>query len=74
MALTAENKTKRVQEEARQKVIAAEAEAKAMQIRAEALAQNKNLTEYEAVQKWDGKLPQYMMGNTVPFINMPTGK
>lgn len=70
MALTAENKTKRVQEEARQKVIAAEAEAKAMQIRAEALAQNKNLTEYEAVQKWDGKLPQYMMGNTVPFINL----
>lgn len=70
MALTAENKTKRVEEEARQKVIAAEADAKAMQIRAEALAQNKNLTEYEAVQKWDGKLPTYMMGNSVPFINM----
>lgn len=73
-ALTAENQTKRVQEEARQKVIAAEAEAKAMQIRAEALEKNKNLTEYEAVQKWDGKLPQYMMGNSVPFINLQHGK
>ena len=31
---------------------------------------NKNLVEYEAVQKWDGKLPQYMMGNSVPFVNL----
>ena len=69
-ALTAENETKTVQEKARQKVISAEAEAKAMQIRAQALEKNPKLTEYEAVQKWDGKLPQYMMGNTVPFINL----
>lgn len=74
-ALTAENETKAVQEKARQKVISAEADAKAMQIRAQALEKNPKLTEYEAVQKWDGKLPQYMMGgNSVPFINMPTGK
>lgn len=69
-ALKAKNKTVQVQEEARQKIIASEAEAKSMAIRAQALTQNKNLVEYEAVQKWDGKLPQYMMGNSVPFVNL----
>ena len=69
-ALKAKNKTVQVQEEARQKIIASEAEAKSMAIRARALTQNKNLVEYEAVQKWDGKLPQYMMGNSVPFVNL----
>ena len=59
-----------MQEEARQKIIASEAEAKSMAIRAQALTQNKNLVEYEAVQKWDGKLPQYMMGNSVPFVHL----
>ena len=69
-ALKAKNKTVQVQEEARQKIIASDAEAKSMAIRAQALTQNKNLVEYEAVQKWDGKLPQYMMGNSVPFVNL----
>lgn len=69
-ALKAKNQTVQVQELARQKVIAAEAEAKSMAIRANALTQNKALVEYEAVQKWDGKMPQYIMGNSVPFINL----
>lgn len=69
-ALKAKNKTLQVQEEAKQKVISAEAEAKSMAIRARALSQNKSLVQYEAVQKWDGKLPEYMMGGSVPFINL----
>lgn len=69
-ALKAKNKTVQIQEEARQKVISAEAEAKSMSIRANALTQNKALVEYEAVQKWNGILPQYMMGNSVPFVNL----
>lgn len=69
-ALKAKNKTVQIQEEARQKVISAEAEAKSMSIRANALTQNKALVEYEAVQKWNGILPTYMMGNSVPFINL----
>ena len=69
-ALKAKNKTVQIQEEAKQKVISAEAEAKSMAIRANALTQNKALVEYEAVKKWDGKLPEYMMGNSVPFINL----
>ena len=73
-ALKAKNKTVQVQEEAKQKVIAAEAEARSMAIRAQALSQNKSLVQYEAVQKWDGKMPQYMLGNSVPFINVTGGK
>ena len=69
-ALKAKNKTVQIQEEAKQKLISAEAEAKSMKIRATALTQNKALVEYEAVQKWDGKMPQYMMGDSVPFVNL----
>lgn len=69
-ALKAKNKTVQVQEEAKQRLISAESEAKSMSIRANALTQNKALVEYEAVKKWDGKLPQYMMGNSVPFVNL----
>ena len=73
-ALKAKNKTVQVEEEAKQKLISAQAEAKSMQIRATALTQNKALVEYEAVQKWDGKLPEYLMGGSIPFINLPAKK
>jgi len=73
-ALKAKNKTVQVEEEAKQKLISAQAEAKSMQIRATALTQNKALVEYEAVQKWNGKLPEYMMGGSIPFINLPVKK
>ena len=63
-----------MQEEARQKLISAQAEAQSMKIRATALSQNKALVEYEAVKKWDGKLPEYMLGNSVPFINVSAKK
>lgn len=69
-ALKAKNVTVKIQEEARQKILTAEAEAKAIQLKAQALANNKQLVELEYAKKWDGKLPQYMMGNSVPFINM----
>lgn len=64
------NNTKRIKEEAEQKLISAKAEAEAMEIKSEALSKNKGLTEYEAVQRWDGRLPQYMLGNSVPFVNL----
>ena len=69
-ALKAKNKTVQVQEEAKQKIITAESEAKAMKIKTDALAQNKTLVQYEAVQKWNGVLPTYMMGNSVPFVGI----
>jgi prohibitin 2 len=74
-AIEEQNRTKQIEEQARQKVLSAEAEAKSMQIRAEALEQNAKLVEWEAVQKWNGVLPQYMLGNgTMPFINLQPGK
>lgn len=66
----AKNKTAQIKEEAQQKIISSKAEAESMRIRANALSQNKNLVEYEAVQKWNGVLPQYMLGNSIPFINI----
>ena len=69
-AQEAVNNTNRIKEEANQKVITAKAEAEAMEIKAQALAKNKGLVEYEAVQKWNGQLPQYMLGESVPFINL----
>lgn len=73
-AAEAKNHTIEVQEKAKQSLIAADAEAKSMQIRSQALSQNHGLVEYEAVQKWDGKLPTYMMGGqSMPFLNLAPG-
>lgn len=69
----AKNLTVKIREEAQQKIIVADAEAKAMEVRAKALESNKSLVEYEAVMRWDGRLPQYMLGNSVPFINVTKG-
>lgn len=70
-AIKARNKTKQIEEEAKQKVMSAQAEAESMRIRSQALSQNKSLVEYEAVQKWDGKLPVNMYGSApIPFINL----
>ena len=69
-ALKAKNVTIQVEEQAKQTKIKAEAEAEAMRIKAHALESNPKLVSYEAVQKWDGKLPEYMLGDAVPFINL----
>jgi regulator of protease activity HflC (stomatin/prohibitin superfamily) len=69
-AVEEKNKTVQIQEQAKQTIISAEAAAKSMKIRADALTANAKLVEYEAVQKWDGKLPQYMLGGATPFIQV----
>ena len=70
-AIEEQNRTKQIEEQAKQKIISATAEAKSMQIRASALQQNAKLVEYEAVQKWDGKMPQIVTsGGSIPFINI----
>lgn len=69
-ALKAKNVTIQVEEQAKQTKIKAEADAEAMRIKAQALERNAKLVSYEAVQKWDGKMPQYMLGNSVPFIDL----
>lgn len=56
-AIRAQNETKRVEEEARQAVVRANAEAEAMRIRAQALKENQNILLQDFIKKWDGKFP-----------------
>lgn len=55
-------------------IVNAKATAESIRIRAQALEQNAKLVEWEAVQKWDGKLPVYQMGGAMPFIQLPSAK
>jgi prohibitin 2 len=70
-AQEAQNHTEQIKQEAQQKVITATAEAQSMKIRADALTQNAKLVSWEAVQKWDGKLPVNMYGGAaIPFVDV----
>lgn len=69
-AIREHNRTVQIEEQAIQTVKKAEAEAQSMTIRAQALEQNAKLVEWEAVQRWDGKLPTMMLGDAVPFIQL----
>lgn len=70
-AIKAKNKTVEIEEIAKQKVKTAEAEATAMRIKSQALAQNKGLVQFEAVQKWDGRLPTFMLGSgATPILDL----
>lgn len=80
-AIEEQNRTVQKQELATQQIVQAKgnaeatilnakAEAESIRIRANALEANAKLVEWEAVQKWNGILPQYMLGNSTPFINI----
>ena len=45
------------------KIQQAEGEAKALQIKGQSISANPKIVQLEWVNKWDGKLPQYMLGN-----------
>jgi regulator of protease activity HflC (stomatin/prohibitin superfamily) len=82
-AIEEQNRTVQIREQAAQKVetakgnaeatvLQAKAEAESIRIRANALEANAKLVEWEAVQKWDGKMPQMMLGSgATPFIQIP---
>lgn len=84
-AIEEQNRTVQIREQAAQQVetakgnaestiVNAKATAESIRIRAQALEQNAKLVEWEAVQKWDGKLPVYQMGGAMPFIQLPSAK
>jgi regulator of protease activity HflC (stomatin/prohibitin superfamily) len=56
------------------RLLEAKAEAEAIKIKGDALSQNPKLVELSAVEKWDGKLPTYMLGSSTPFIQVPSTK
>lgn len=74
-ALAAKNKLAQVQYEAQQRITQAEGEAQAIKIQAEAIqAQGgKEYVQLQAINRWDGKMPLVTGGNSLPFINIPTG-
>lgn len=69
-AQRAKNETVTVEEQAKQTVLAAKAEAESMRIKSQALAQNKGLVDFEIATRWNGVLPTMMMGNTIPMLNL----
>lgn len=71
LANAEKNKTVQVQEQAKQTLETAKASAEAMRIKSQALSQNKGLTGYEIATRWDGKLPQIMLGSgSMPMIDL----
>lgn len=67
----AENEVRTAKAHAEARVAEAKGEAEAMRIQTEALAKSETLVQYEAVKKWDGKLPVTMLGNApLPFVNI----
>jgi regulator of protease activity HflC (stomatin/prohibitin superfamily) len=69
----AEQDLRRIEVEAKSRIAQAEGEAKAIAIQAQAIQSNggAQYVQLQAISKWDGKLPQYMLGSgTTPFINV----
>ena len=56
--------------EAQSMLAIAKAEAEAIRMKGDALKDNPKLAELTAIEKWDGQLPNYMLGNSTPFINI----
>lgn len=71
-AIRAQNETKRVEEESKQVVVRANAEAEAMRIRAEALKANPDILLQDAIKKWDGHLPTTIMGDATKVFDVST--
>lgn len=72
-AFEQENITKQVEEQAKQRVAEATAEAEAIKIQASAITQQggRDYVQLKAIEKWDGSLPSSMIpGGTVPFIDL----
>ena len=66
-----ENELRATKADAEKEVVKAQGEADALQIRAKALRENSQMLQQMAIEKWDGKLPQYIgAGAPVPFVNV----
>ena len=72
-ALAAKNKLEQIKYEAEQRIAQANGEAQAIAIQVAAIKQQGGAAyvQLQAINAWDGKLPQYMLGNAMPFINIP---
>lgn len=71
-ALAAKNKLEQVKFEAEQRISQAKGEAEAIRIQSQAIESQGGAAyvQLQAIKQWKGDVPQYMMGNAVPFINL----
>lgn len=71
-ALKAKNDLDRIKVEAEQKITMAQAEAETIRIQAQAIKEQggEEYVKMKAIEKWNGILPQYTGGGTIPFINV----
>ena len=78
-ALRAENQVKEAEANAKIEIAKAEGEARALKIKADGEAYYNRtvaasitslLVQQDAIEKWDGKLPEYNGGGALPFINI----
>jgi len=78
-SLKAENLIKQAEANAKIEIAKAEGTAKALKIQADgeayynrtvAASLNELLVRQDAIEKWDGKLPEYNGGGALPFINI----
>jgi regulator of protease activity HflC (stomatin/prohibitin superfamily) len=78
-ALKAENKVKEAEANAKIEIARAEGDANALRIKGDgeayynrvvAASLNQLIVSQYALEKWDGKLPTYSGGGSVPFINI----
>lgn len=71
-ALASKNKLEQVKYEAEQRVVQAKGEAEAIKIQAEAIQSQggEAYVDLKAIEKWNGTMPTYVGGGTIPFINI----
>ena len=69
-ALAAQNKLERVKFEALQRIEEAKGKAQAITIESQALRNNPQVLQLRSLEKWDGKLPQFLGSDAIPFINI----
>jgi regulator of protease activity HflC (stomatin/prohibitin superfamily) len=69
LALKAERDLQRIKIQAEQQIATAKAEAETLRLKN--ISVSPLMIQLNAIDKWDGKLPQYMLGNqALPFINI----
>lgn len=76
LALKADRDLERIKIEAQQEIEKAKARAKSIEIEAQALKENQELVSLRWVEKWNGQLPTFMMGDSQGLLlnmNVPMG-
>lgn len=70
-ALAAKNKLAQIEFEAQQQVAAAKGKSESIKIESAALQSSPQILQLRALEKWDGKLPQFLGGNgQMPFVTL----